>query len=154
LTGRRHHFVHALHQKYGPVVRLTPTQLSFSDLSATSEIYSQTGGYVKTAFYAIVGSFSRPQLFAILDPSEARWRRKLVSGAFSVANLRAFDEVVSKKVDTAVDKMIEQARNDGKVDMYKWWYLMATDVIMIFAFGGNYEMLEKGQVCTSIPHTQ
>jgi hypothetical protein len=46
----------------------------------------------------------------------------------------------------AVDKMLHQATVEGVADMYKWWYLMATDIVMIFAFGGNYEMLEKGQV--------
>jgi hypothetical protein len=103
-----------------------------------------TGGYTKTDFYSIIGSFL--QLFAILALKKAKWRRRILSGGFSPVSIRAFDEVVSKKVYLAVDKMLHQATVEGVAAMYKWWYLMATDILMIFAFGGNYEVLEKGRV--------
>ncbi|KAA8908957.1 cytochrome P450 [Sphaerosporella brunnea] len=150
LSGRRHHIVHSLHQRYGPIVRLTPTQISIIDPTATCEIYSSTGNYQKSRFYEIMGAMSRVQMFVMTDPIEARWRRKLLSGGFSLGSLKSFDGVVARKVDAAIGKMVQVARKEGVVDMYLWWYLMATDLIMMFGFGGEYQMLEKGEVTSYI----
>jgi hypothetical protein len=46
-----------------------------------------TSTSTKTDFYSIIGSFSAPQLFAILDPEKAKWRRRLLSGGFSPASM-------------------------------------------------------------------
>lgn len=50
--GNRRLAVHRLHQKYGPVVRLAPNEVSFTGLDAVREIYTSGGsGYDKTEFY-------------------------------------------------------------------------------------------------------
>jgi hypothetical protein len=39
LSGRRALYVHALHQRYGPVVRVGPNELSFASAAAVRDIY-------------------------------------------------------------------------------------------------------------------
>lgn len=52
LGANRTPYVHALHQKYGPVVRIGPNEVSFSSWPALKEIYCSVGsGYDKTEFY-------------------------------------------------------------------------------------------------------
>lgn len=58
-TSNRRAYIHALHQKYGPVVRLGPNEVSFTSLEAIKEIYSSGGsGYEKTEFYTLFMQFN------------------------------------------------------------------------------------------------
>lgn len=51
-SAQRRVYVHELHQKFGPVVRLGPNEVSFTSLEALKEIYQSYGsGYDKTEFY-------------------------------------------------------------------------------------------------------
>jgi hypothetical protein len=38
-SGRRAYIIHALHQRYGPVVRIAPNELSFASAAAAHDIY-------------------------------------------------------------------------------------------------------------------
>jgi hypothetical protein len=58
-ASNRRPYVHRLHQKYGPVVRLGPNEVSFTSLEALKEIYTSGGsGYDKTEFYTLFMQFN------------------------------------------------------------------------------------------------
>lgn len=51
-TAHRRVYIHELHKKFGPVVRLGPNEVSFTSVEALKEIYQSGGsGYDKTEFY-------------------------------------------------------------------------------------------------------
>ena len=57
-TASRRTWIHELHKKYGPVVRLGPNEVSFASLEAKQEIYSSGGaGYDRTEFYDLFQQF-------------------------------------------------------------------------------------------------
>jgi hypothetical protein len=57
-TSKRREYIHELHKRYGPVVRLGPNEVSFTSLEALKEIYSSGGsGYDKTEFYTLFKQF-------------------------------------------------------------------------------------------------
>lgn len=43
--------IHSLHAKYGPVVRVGPSEISFASLSALRQIYGAGSGFERTDFY-------------------------------------------------------------------------------------------------------
>jgi hypothetical protein len=56
--GRRRVYIHALHEKYGSVVRLGPNEVSFLSKDAVREIYTSGGsGFDKTRFYSLFMQF-------------------------------------------------------------------------------------------------
>ena len=56
-SNRRMH-IHQLHQKYGPVVRIAPSEVSFTSLAAVREIYASSGsGFDKTGLYTLFMQF-------------------------------------------------------------------------------------------------
>ena len=60
-NGNRRKFIHALHLKYGPVVRVAPDEVSFATREAAKEIYTSGGsGYDKSSFYNLFSNFDRP----------------------------------------------------------------------------------------------
>lgn len=57
-TRRRRVWIHTLHLKYGPVVRLAPNEIAFANLEGVKEIYQSGGsGYDKTEFYDLFKQF-------------------------------------------------------------------------------------------------
>lgn len=61
-------YVHALHERYGPVVRLAPDEVSFASAAAVKEIYNSAGsGYDKTDFYDLFTVYGRRTMFTTLD---------------------------------------------------------------------------------------
>lgn len=58
LTGNRRLWIHKLHQRYGPVVRLSPNEVSFNNVEGIKEIYQSGGsGYERTEFYDLFTQF-------------------------------------------------------------------------------------------------
>lgn len=60
LKGRRREYIHGLHVRYGPVVRIGPREVSFTSPEAVKEIYCSGGsGYDKTEFYDLFQVYGR-----------------------------------------------------------------------------------------------
>lgn len=60
LTGNRRRYIHALHKKYGTVVRVAPREVCFANLEAMKEIYTAGGsGYDKTEFYSLFKQYNQ-----------------------------------------------------------------------------------------------
>lgn len=61
-------YIHRLHKKYGPVVRIAPTEVAFASVGAVKEIYCSGGsGYDKTDFYDLFKVYGRRTMFTTPD---------------------------------------------------------------------------------------
>ncbi|KIW93880.1 uncharacterized protein Z519_05195 [Cladophialophora bantiana CBS 173.52] len=145
LTGQRIFYVHELHQKYGPVVRVEPGEVVVSDLDAFREVHRIGSGFVKSDWYKSSTPGIEDNVFAMTDVQQHAARRRLLARPFSRSSLLAnFQDLVSDRARLAVSKMKEEA-DRGDCDVMKWWTLMATDVIANVAFGDDSRLLEAGQ---------
>jgi hypothetical protein len=62
-TSHRRSYIHKLHQRYGPAVRLGPNEVSFTSVEAVKEIYTVGGsGYDKTELYNLFMQFGFRQV--------------------------------------------------------------------------------------------
>ncbi|KAK1997308.1 cytochrome P450 [Colletotrichum falcatum] len=147
IRARRIHYIHSLHQRYGPVVRISPYQVAVADPDAFVAIHRVGSGFYKSAFYEdLTGPYGIGiGLFSTRDPKKHAARRKLFARAFTNASVRQnCAPVVRDKVMTAVDKIKAEASH-GSSDILHWWLLMASDVIGQLSFGESFELLETGQ---------
>jgi hypothetical protein len=72
------------HQKYGPVIRVTPTQLDISDPTRLPEIYHR---YADKTKYYISGSFGKEEsIFQMQEQKKHAMHRKIVAGPVSSVN--------------------------------------------------------------------
>ncbi|GKT52221.1 putative sterigmatocystin biosynthesis P450 monooxygenase stcF [Colletotrichum spaethianum] len=146
LTGRRMHYVHTLHHKYGPVVRISPTEVAVADPEGSAAIHKIGAGFLKGPWYSTLNPKVEPGIFSMIDPKQHAARRKLFARAFTSASLRQnWESIVRQKVERAVERIKTDALN-GKADVLKWWTLMTTDVIAHLSFGESFQMLELGEV--------
>lgn len=141
------HYVDALHRKYGPFVRLTPTEVAVSDLTAFQTIHKIGSGFDKTQWYQELVTLDRSTLFTMTDAKHHAARRKLLARGFSKSYLRqTWESMVKEKVDLTVRKMKEEGSDGTAVDILKWWTLLATDVSSHMMFGDSFHAIEKGEV--------
>ncbi|KAF4337593.1 cytochrome p450 3a17 [Fusarium beomiforme] len=145
LTGNRVHYIHALHQRYGPVVRVAPGEVAVSDLEAFSKIHKIGSGFLKSSWYDGITPNREAGIFVMRDPHQHAARRKLFARAFSVSSLVTnWEPEIRQKAELAVSKIRDDAKAAG-ADIFKWWTLMATDVIAHLSFGESFRMLELGK---------
>ncbi|EMR72937.1 putative cytochrome p450 protein [Eutypa lata UCREL1] len=137
-------WVHSLHEKYGPVVRISPDQVFVSDPRDAHQIHRIKGEYLKAPFYekivpGIVNVFNATSVDA------HRRYRKLLSGPISETGLQVLLPQVDTKVRLAVHRISEEMYTRGAADISKWWMFMTTDVIGELSFGESFRMLEYGE---------
>lgn len=70
-TRHRRRWIHALHMKYGPVVRIAPNEVSMGTWDAAKEIYVSGGsGYDKTSLYKLFDSYETEYVIVVLPSRE------------------------------------------------------------------------------------
>ncbi|KAL4814464.1 cytochrome P450 [Aspergillus spinulosporus] len=147
ITGQRIYFIHSLHQRYGPIVRVSPTEVSVSSLPDFREIHRVGSPFLKSEWYEkfVMGQES-PGVFAMSDPKQHGARRRLFARALSNTELRrVWESVVRSKVRLAVDRIKGELEADGgRCDVLKWWTFLATDVVGHLMFGEDFDMLNIG----------
>lgn len=147
IRGQRIHYIHALHQRYGPIVRITPYEVNVADAEAARAIHKPGSGFNKAPWYKKFVSGGAAGVFDMDDPKEHAARRRLFARAFSKSEIRArWEGMVREKVELAVRRIGEEGQALGEADALKWWTFMATDVSGHLMFGESFRMLEYGKV--------
>lgn len=144
--GDFHRVLKSLHDKYGPAVRYSPTDVSFNDYDAMRKIYGHRVGGERTfekdrMFY----SRGRPHSNIINANSEDHKRmRRLLAHAFSEKALLAQEGVMKHYIDKFIERLTEKADPEAVLDMVRWFNFTTFDLIGDLAFGEPFNCLEDG----------
>lgn len=146
VKGTQPKYIHSLFLKYGPVVRLGPNQVCFSDVIAFQQIYNIQETFVKSTIYETVAESPAPSAFNTIETDMHRAQRELMVPGLCEAAVGRLYTSISSKVLLAVRRMEEETRQNGFTDIYKWWTLMTADVMGEITFGQSFRLLEEGKV--------
>jgi hypothetical protein len=147
LSGRRLHYIHEMHQKYGPVVRIAPNEIDVADPQMFKQIHKIGGGFTKDPWYQSFRTGDSQDVFSMIDVKDHAQRRKLLAPLWTNTALHAnWEKPVYEKVQLAVAQIKKEAKATGRADVFKWWTFMTTDVISHLAFGEPLGMLERQSV--------
>ncbi|UKZ56894.1 hypothetical protein TrVGV298_010740 [Trichoderma virens] len=144
LKGNRARYQHELHLKYGPLVRLTPNEVSVTNIEAVKKIYNARETYLKTSWYGDL-SVTTENLFNTTRVEVHRRLRRLLSSSMSETSLQMAIPQVQFKIDLAIQRMGEEMERRGAADVIKWFLFMATDIIGELSFGDSFRTLEIGE---------
>lgn len=159
LGGRQPFKLLELHNKYGPVVRTAPNDLSFNTAASWRDIYGFRQGhstFVKSDFYD--GGVFADQAHSIIserDPGVHGEMRKFLSHAFSEKSLKAQEPLISEVIDELVVQLGTRASNETGVDIANWYNLTTFDIIGSLAFGESFGGVKSGRdplLIASKPH--
>ncbi|CVL06816.1 related to benzoate 4-monooxygenase cytochrome P450 [Fusarium mangiferae] len=144
LKGTRAQYVHRLHQRYGPVVRVGPREVDISDMTAAKEIHRVKDGYGKAPFYQNLVPNTN-NLFNTLDVEFHRHHRRLLSSPLSESSLKSVEPTVDAYVKMAIASINREMDERGAADVAKFWLFMATDIIVDLSFGESFGVLKHGK---------
>jgi len=143
-----------LHEKYGPVVRTAPRQVSFTDASAWKVVYGhKTGGKTKTfvkdpRFYMTDPEATRDIVTAD-DPNHTRQRR-ILANSFSDKALRDQEPLLKRWAEYMITKLKEATAAGEAVDMVSYYNFTTFDVMSDLTFGEPLYMLENLEYAPSV----
>ncbi|KAL9580016.1 MAG: hypothetical protein Q9212_004747 [Teloschistes hypoglaucus] len=145
LSGQQPYEMLDIHNKYGPIVRIAPNELSFSSFEAWRDMHGFRSGhqtFIKGEFYE-GGSFAGQGIKSLVserNPKEHAKMRKYLSHAFSDRSLKEQEFLISEVVDQFVNQIGIQGAPSGEgIDLVKWFNLTTFDIITSLAFGDSFK---------------
>ncbi|KAF5379018.1 hypothetical protein D9615_006079 [Tricholomella constricta] len=169
--GHRSEVVHAMHQKYGPFVRLAPNHISIAEPDALAIVYAHGNGALKSNFYDAFVSIRRG-VFNTRDRFEHARKRKIVSHIFSQKSVVEFEPHIRLHVKDLMkqwDRLCLGALKDASGDDGDGWYgrdgrlwldclpwvnYLAFDIVGDLAFGAPFGMIEAAKDIAKVPRNQ
>ncbi|KAH8660701.1 benzoate 4-monooxygenase cytochrome P450 [Tricladium varicosporioides] len=147
MKGRQPYEMLKLHEKFGPIVRTAPNELSFSSASSWRDIYGPRKGhqtFIKSEFYD-GGSFAAEahSIVSERDPSAHGEMRKYLSSAFSDRSLKEQEYLVAGVIDEFIEEIGKAGRTG--LDLVMWLNLATFDIIGNLAFGKSFEGIRSGK---------
>jgi cytochrome P450 len=155
LRGRLPFYVKHVHDRYGSVVRLTPTELSFNSEASWKDIYGSRPGHANFHKDPIhVGSVQAvPGAVTITmadDADHARQRRAL-SHAFSTRALLEQESLIRSYVDVFRDRMAEFAATGEVCNIADWFSYTTFDIIGHLSLGEPFGCLTSSDLRFWVP---
>ncbi|KAH6690439.1 cytochrome P450 [Plectosphaerella plurivora] len=145
LNGQRTEYVHGLHQVYGPIVRLSPSEVDISEPASARAIHRVGSTFKKGRFYDNLTTGQVVNVFSTTDVIKHRNLRRLLSSPLSDVSMKTVEPIVDALVRLTMQKMEAEAATRGVADVAKWFLFMATDVIGELSFGDSFRMVEQGK---------
>ncbi|KAK5172094.1 uncharacterized protein LTR77_003732 [Saxophila tyrrhenica] len=135
----------ALHERYGPIVRIAPTELSLASPNAAREVLAAGKGFHKTDFYGVFPPPENPDIFTETREAVHAVKKRYASNPYSMATMHqmaSYIEDTEKMLASKFDKMCETQNQYCNLGDYLHYY--AFDVLGEIAFSRKFGFLEAG----------
>ncbi|KAF6836436.1 cytochrome p450 [Colletotrichum plurivorum] len=132
----------ALHRKYGPVIRITPTMLLVSDAKKLPEIYHRNAN--KSQHY-ITGSFGKTEsLFNMQDHTVHARFRKIAAAPYAFSNIRKMEPFLDHHIARWTEKLDKNFASTGKrLDFAPWAVYLVYDIVSDVGFGQPFGFIDQ-----------
>lgn len=135
LKGHSTRQIHSLHNQYGPVVRIGPTQVSFNSLEAIKTIYGAGSRSQRTAFYKLFEPYGKPTMFTMASVEDHRARKQLLARPYAKTHITRGS--VAAAIERTVNELLLLLEKfDGETcDMSTLLSFFALDNATAFVYG-------------------
>lgn len=144
LRQRRHSVDLALHEQYGPFVRVAPNELLISDTRYFKSIYGIGSHFTKSSWYQAMGHDAENGFNLLAETNMQKYwhQRRLISPAFTMRELLQHEKLLSKPLDRFVTRMELDAGNDQP--LVEWMNILSLDLLTEMTFGRSAEYILQG----------
>jgi len=131
-----------LHKKYGPVVRITPDEISLSDPENYETIYYVGSRYAKAPrYYDALGM--KYASFSTCPNEQHRLRRGPLNKFFSRAMVLELQNIVQEKADKLCALVSKKSAAGEATDIHHGFRAVSIDVITDYGFNNCYDLLDS-----------
>ncbi len=113
----------ALHQKYGPLVRISPNEIACADPEAIRKIYPVSKPLEKSYFYKnwhITGFSKYSDHFSNRDERSHSERRRIVNSVYSMTTILSLEQYIDNCSALFVKRLEEFADSGAVIDLGDW----------------------------------
>ncbi|KAL6706818.1 hypothetical protein ACN47E_005154 [Coniothyrium glycines] len=132
----------ALHEKYGPIVRLAPNRYSINDAEAARTILGIQNALDKSAFYYPFGHQDMPNVFSEQSNTAHSITRRPQAQLYSTTNLLNYEPFVDNCNTILLRRLEECAREHTELDVRQLMQFYAFDVIGEITVGSRFGLME------------
>ncbi|EFW15797.1 conserved hypothetical protein [Coccidioides posadasii str. Silveira] len=141
--------IQRMHERYGPIVRISPHELHINDPAFIDTLYAG-GGKRRDKYVFYASQFGLPKsLFGTADHYHHRLRRSALRRFFSKASVTQLEPLITKKIDTLCSIIQATAGSGRPVSLSDAYSAITSDVATEYAFGTCTNF-----VCPSNPYFQ
>ncbi|KAI5358567.1 Putative cytochrome P450 [Septoria linicola] len=136
--GRRTRTIHALHLKYGPIVRIGPNEIHCNSQHALRTIDGAGSGFERTQFYRMFDAYGRQNLFTFHTVKAHSERKKLVANAYAKSLILKGPAagMVKEKVTQYLDLI--KSQGDKPHEIFSSLHYFSIDAITHFLYGSRF----------------
>lgn len=134
--------VKSLHEKYGPIVRVGPSEVVIDDPAQLSAIYGVRSTLSKPPFAALLENYGYPNAFSSITKEDHRNRRKLVTKVYTMTsnlhNVRLMSWV-QNRLDMVMNRI--KTESPKPVDIFTLATHFALDNVSYMVYGESLDLL-------------
>ncbi|TAQ86122.1 hypothetical protein B7494_g5556 [Chlorociboria aeruginascens] len=148
IAGTIVHDIEKLHQKYGPILRIAPSEVTFASAEAWTDIFADRPGHLPFPKDPVWWAKQPGNPESLLSaPSEAHARmRKLLSYGFTARAVRAQEPMIQKYVGMLIERLTEQVEGKAAgavIDIVPWFNFTTFDIFGDLGFGESFDCLQN-----------
>lgn len=137
LIGDTSRKIHRLHSKYGPVLRIGPSHISFDSLTALKAIYGVGSRSDRTSFYEIFQPYGVPTMFTMARSEDHSERKKYLVRAYAKTGI--VQGSVAEMIELKVQQLLSHFEKDGDgAEICYLLYCFTLDTSSGFVFTRQY----------------
>lgn len=140
-----------LHDRYGPIVRLSPNEVSFIEASAWDDIYGHSlrnPSFPKDPLWHFPAPNGIRSILTANDADHARFRRLLMPG-FSEKALRDQEPLIQSYIELFITRLLQKTtetdNGTASVNIVQWFNFILFDIVGDLSFGESFHCLETSQ---------
>lgn len=139
--GRYTFEIGKMHEKYGPIVRISPDELHVNEPSFINDLYA--GGSKRRDKYAYFSAqFGIPDsVFGTPGHDLHRLRRGSLNRFFSKASVTKLEPIIHNAIEKLISQLQTHTGSGNPVAMTMAFSCMTTDVVTEYAFDKSYDFL-------------
>jgi hypothetical protein len=132
--------IFAAHKRLGPIVQLSPNELSVASLDGLRQIY--TGAFEKTEWYSELANLGIPNLVSMLENKPHSLQKRMLSHVYSKSYLRSSIDLQELSRVLIVERLLpilqKAAESAEPFDAYSLNQALGADFMTSYLFGtGN-----------------
>lgn len=149
LNGSLVDWLQSLHEKYGEIVRIHPTELSFVGPEALHDIFLSRPPLPRPLVGLLAPPTDADDMGATMNTEDHQRMRRVFHNSFSERALKQQEPFVQEHTDILIKRLQDLAEDAEKgskeVDILEWYSFTSFDVIGDLLFGESFHALENSE---------
>ncbi|KAL4878977.1 cytochrome P450 [Aspergillus karnatakaensis] len=160
VSGTIIHDIQALHERYGPIIRIAPNEVTFAHPDAYADIFQPRPEHGQQQFLKDPLWWARQpghpdSLLSVISPEKHAVMRRVLSKGFTARALREQEVFIQKYVNLLVAQLqdlvleseskIKRKGKSAQVNMTPWFNYTTFDIFGDLGFGEPFDCLQHSR---------